>query len=60
MKTQASIFCFLCIVLILVSLYHLYSYDTCRNKNHELRVQLQKHENINDNLYQQYADVDRQ
>ncbi len=60
MKTRASIFCFLCVVLILVSLYHLYSYDTCTNKNHELRVKLQQNENINDNLYQKYADVERQ
>ena len=48
---------FLCLILIITSLYHLYYYSKSHNEGKTLQANLQYHENTNNNLYQKYSNA---
>lgn len=56
MKVFPGMF-FLCLILIITSLYHLYYYGKCKNEHATLRTNLQQNENINNSLYNKYSEA---
>ena len=57
MKVFHSVFVFFGVVFIITSLHHLYYYNKCCNDSIAIRANLQKHENINNDLYRRYIEA---
>ena len=56
MKQELELFSFLCLLLVVSSLVHLYMYDRCKNEGLVLKNQITSADVTNDILYKQYAD----
>ena len=59
MESRVSIFCFICLLLIISSLYHLFIYGKCRETSIYLTNKFTNNEQVNDRLYQEYANNEK-
>jgi hypothetical protein len=57
MKQEIEIFTFLCVLIIISSLVHLYLYNKCQNENAILKSNIGELDSSNDKLYQKYAEI---
>ena len=55
MGINCGVLSFICIVLIITSLYHYYFLNKCKVVTKTLNINLKNKENINNNLYNQYV-----